>query len=248
MMQSIDLNADMGEYKNLAEQQNEIALMPLVSSCSIACGGHTGTPETMRATARLAQKYGVQIGAHPSYPDPDGFGRRSIEISHKNLLESLTAQITGLFELLSREQIPMRHIKPHGSLYNDAAKTPALAAIIARAANGTPLIGPPNSALEQAAKDRGIKFFAEGFVDRLYLASGALTPRSENGAVIADIDVRATQALAIAEKREFMASDGKLRISADTLCIHSDSEGAVETAKAVRTKLESASFLIRSFS
>lgn len=247
-MQSIDLNADMGEYKNQAERQNEIALMPLISSCSIACGGHTGTAETMYATAKLAQKYGVQIGAHPSYPDPDGFGRRSLEISHEDLLESLITQITGLADILAHEKIPMRHIKPHGTLYNDAAKTPALAAIIARAANGTPLIGPPNSALEQAAEDRGIKFFAEGFVDRLYLASGALTPRSQKGAVIADIHIRATQALAIAEKREFTAADGTLCIAADTLCIHSDSAGAVETAKAVRTKLESANFLIHSLS
>lgn len=246
-MRRIDLNADMGEYANAAEQANEAALMPLVSSCSIACGGHAGDAETMRATIRLAKSHGVSIGAHPSYPDREGFGRRSLEIGAEELLASLTAQIALLKEIAQEEDVMLAHVKPHGMLYNDAAKDLSLAHVVAAAAEGLILVGPPGSALETAAAERGSPFAAEGFVDRLYLASGALTPRSEPGAIIASIEARAKQALAIAERQKVTASDGALFVRAQTLCIHSDSPGAADTARAVRNALEGAGFAIRSF-
>lgn len=246
-MRVIDLNADMGEYSDEAGQANEAALMPLVSSCSIACGGHAGDEASMRATLRLAKSHGVSAGAHPSFPDREGFGRRSLAIGAADLLKEVNAQIASVKKIALQEGVALAHVKPHGMLYNDAARELSLARAVAVAAEGLILVGPPGSALETAAAERGLRFAAEGFVDRLYLASGALTPRSEPGAVIADIPARARQALAIAERRAVAAADGALRITVQTLCIHSDSPGAAETATAVRKALEDAGFAIRSF-
>lgn len=247
-MNSIDLNADMGEYANPEQQACEAALMPLLSSCSIACGGHAGNEETMRITARLAKQYGVSIGAHPSYPDRDGFGRRKIDIAIDDLLFSLQEQIESLRHILDLEKLRLSHVKPHGALYNAAAQDAALAEALVKAAGAAIIVGPPDSALEAAAREAGRAFAKEGFVDRLYQASGALTPRTQPGAVIADIKKRAAQAAAIAQGKRFPSADGDLAINADTLCIHSDSPGAVETAQAVRKALNAASFQIRSFS
>ena len=246
-MPTIDLNADMGEYANDQERDNEAALMPLISSCSIACGGHAGNEATMRETARLAQTYGVSIGAHPAYPDREGFGRRNLNYDTDFLKSSLCEQVGSLKAIAAEEDATLRHAKPHGALYNAAAKDIALARLVATAAEGLILVGPPGSALEQAAREAGLAFAAEGFVDRLYQSSGALTPRTEPGAIIENISARANQALAIAASEVFKAEDGDLKLSVQTLCIHSDSPGAVETAKAARAKLEASGFTIRAF-
>ncbi|MAW79716.1 MAG: lactam utilization protein LamB [Parvularcula sp.] len=246
-MQAIDLNADMGEYADKAQQEVEAALMPLVTSCSIACGGHAGTAETMRLTARLAKTHNVKAGAHPSYPDREGFGRRALSISLEELRLSLSLQVEALKGVLATENMMLSHVKPHGALYNEAAKNIDLARTVASVSTGAVLVGPAGSALESAASETGLRFSPEGFVDRLYLASGALTPRSEPDAIIADIEARAAQALAIAKGEKIKASDGAPVVRADTLCIHSDSPGAVDTAKAVRKTLEHAGVAIRPF-
>jgi len=238
MSRSIDLNADMGEYADAEGRAIEAALMPLVSSCSIACGGHAGDAETMRATGQLAKSHGVRAGAHPSYPDREGFGRRSMEIEVSALRDAVDKQIGSLRHVLRAESMTLSHIKPHGALYNDAARDEGLARMLAETAKNSALMGPPESALEHAAKKCGIRFIAEGFVDRLYQRNGRLTPRSEPGAVIDDVNIRAEQATAIALGATFLAGDGELRLEVDTLCIHSDSAGAVETARAVRTALK----------
>ncbi|GJL90430.1 5-oxoprolinase subunit PxpA [Hyphococcus sp.] len=246
-MPAIDLNADMGEYANTLQRENETALMPLLTSCSIACCGHAGNTESMRATAMLAKKHGVRVGAHPSYPDRAGFGRRSRSYAHDELHESLIAQIKQLKGVLAAESMRLTHIKPHGALYNDAAKDAALARLIASVSSGAVLVGPPNSELEITAQKAGLSFAREGFVDRLYLSNGALSPRTEPGAVLASTEARAQQALAIATGNTFSTADGELTIETDTLCIHSDSPGAVETAMAVRAALSKAAISIRSF-
>lgn len=246
-MRVIDLNADMGEYADMAQRDIEAALMPLVSSCSIACGGHTGDDATMRHTALLAKELNVGIGAHPSYPDREGFGRRSRVFDADELAQSLRAQIGALKSILDREGLTLRHVKPHGALYNDAAKSKALARLVVEAAEDAIIMGPPGSMIEAAAKNAGKAFAAEGFVDRLYLQSGALTPRGTPGAVIEDISIRAQQAVAIARGDLFSTVDGALSLHVQTLCIHSDSPGAVETARAVRAGLEEAGFAIKSF-
>lgn len=247
MERFIDLNADMGEYADDAQQAAEASLMPLVTSCSIACGGHAGDAATMRATARLAKQHGVSVGAHPSYPDRDGFGRRKVGIAPDALLASLSKQIAFLRNVLDADNMPLTHVKPHGALYNAAAKDEDLAALVVEAAGDAIIVGPPDSALEAATTAADKRFAAEGFVDRLYQASGALTPRTEPGAIIEDIGLRARQALAIASGEKFPAADGALQLAVRTLCIHGDSPGAVETAKAVRTALEEAGFAIRTF-
>jgi UPF0271 protein len=247
----IDLNADMGEYANEEERAIEQALMPLVTSCSIACGGHAGDRETMRATVRLAKKHGVSIGAHPSYPDREGFGRRSLSIEPDKLCNSLAGQIAVLLAVCKEEEATLGYVKPHGALYNDAARTHALVECISEAINTIgsklTLLGPPGSALEAEAKKAGLAFAAEGFVDRLYRKDGSLTPRSEKGAIIEDIDARAAQAASIARGEPIKAGDGMLSLSVRTLCIHSDSPGAVETAKAVRAALEETGIAIKAF-
>ncbi len=244
-MRSIDLNADMGEYANDAQSAIEAALMPLISSCSIACGGHAGNQVTMHHTIALARKHSVSIGAHPSYPDREGFGRRRLKIEPAALLKALKEQVAALAAILDETQTPLRHIKPHGALYNDAAANKALAEIVVAAAGDATIVGPPGSAMEECTKEAGKNFVAEGFVDRLYLQSGALTPRELSGAVIEGNGARARQARAIASGARFAAADGMLTVIARTLCIHSDSPGAVETARAVRKALEADGFTIR---
>lgn len=248
-MSAIDLNADMGEYADDEGRANETALMPLVSSCSIACGGHAGDARTMQLTARLAKQHGVATGAHPSYPDRSGFGRRSIKIDAPALTASLVDQLNTLHHILDTERLPTHHVKPHGALYNDAATDITLARLILRAmksvSSEAPIYGPPNSALAAAAKEANVAFIAEGFVDRSYLASGALAPRSAPDAVITDNKARAAQALAIARRTPFSTIDGTLTICVKTLCIHSDSPGAVEAASAVRAALEQDGISIR---
>ena len=251
MSGAIDLNADMGEYATDAQRDIEAALMPLISSCSIACGGHAGDENTMRETARLAKQHGVSIGAHPSYPDREGFGRRGLSYDPEELAQSLSQQIAQLRSVLDAEDVPMNHLKPHGALYNDAANDASLAKIIIRAA-GTAgekiiIVGPPGSMLEEGAKAAGYPFAAEGFFDRLYQPNGALTPRSEAGAIIKDISARARQALAIARGDTLQLTNGTLRLEVQTLCIHSDSPGAVETANAARAALNADGFEIRAF-
>jgi 5-oxoprolinase (ATP-hydrolysing) subunit A len=241
MKAHIDLNADMGEYAGDAQCAVEATLMPLITSCSIACGGHAGDDGTMRATARLARNHGVAVGAHPSYPDVKNFGRKSLRGDINALRATISDQVTALRRTLEDEGIALRHVKPHGALYGDAAGDVALAEMIAEVAQGAMLIGPPGSALEFVSRGR---FIAEGFVDRRYLASGALAPRGEPGAVIEDIAARAAQALTLARSDTLDLADGAITLRIDTLCIHSDSPGAVETAIAVRNILETDGFTI----
>lgn len=241
MKARIDLNADMGEYADDAQRAVEAALMPLITSCSIACGGHAGDDASMRTTARLARKHGVAVGAHPSYPDVENFGRKSLRGDPVALRVVISDQVMALRRILGEEGMVLNHVKPHGALYGDAADDVALAEIIAEAAQGAMLIGPPGSALEFVSRSR---FIAEGFVDRRYLASGALAPRGEPGAVIEDIEARAGQALALARNDTLYLADGAITLRIDTLCTHADSPGAVETAIAVRNILETGGFTI----
>ena len=248
MTRAIDLNADMGEYADPRSEKIEADLIPLITSCSIACGGHAGDAQTMRRTVHLAKTHNVGVGAHPAYPDREGFGRRSIDIDPHTLENTLREQIDVLRMIADEEHTPLRHVKAHGALYNDAAKNPALAQAIVKSASGIAIMGPPGSALESEARQAGCRFIAEGFLDRLYRIDGSLTPRTQAGAVIADIDARAAQGVAIASGASFPASDGDLTIAVQTLCIHSDSPGAADTACAVRDALTAANIAVAPFS
>lgn len=244
-MASIDLNADLGEGAPWDDE-----LLELVSSCNIACGGHAGDAASMAATVRSALANGVAVGAHPGYPDREGFGRVSGFLDGDALYESLTEQVTALADMAADLGARLAHIKPHGALYNDAVGNQALADIIARViaeAPGAPaFMGMANTELQAAAERHGLRFIAEGFVDRAYEPDGTLVSRKEPGAVHAELAVVTTQAVRLAEQGEVTARNGDLvRVRAESLCIHGDTPGAAAVARAVRDVLESHGVEIR---
>lgn len=245
----IDLNADLGESAIAADISRDIAMMDIVSSANIACGGHAGDAEIMRKMLTAASARGICVGAHPSYPDRANFGRISVQIDTQALLDALITQISALAELARQLDIPVDHVKPHGALYNDAADDAGLADLVADAAAlaapGAALVGLAGGAMAEAAKRRELRFIAEGFIDRRYTPQGRLQPRSEDGAVVTGKAERAAQALAIARGNAIRASDGgDIVIEADSLCLHSDSDGALQSAAAVRTALTKAGISI----
>ncbi len=237
-MTSVDLNADLGEG-----DPYDAELLGIVSSCNIACGGHVGDEESMKTTIELALKNDVVIGAHPSYPDREGFGRRSGFMAANALAEPLREQLRNLNDVAAGLGAVVSHVKPHGALYNDAASDEALAEVVASAVVDMParcaLVGQPGSALEHAAQALGIPFVAEAFVDRAYLADGRLVPRSESGAVYHDPEAMAAQAISLAVTRRVKSIDAQsIEVRADTLCIHGDTPNAPDAARAVRDALE----------
>jgi UPF0271 protein len=244
-MTFIDLNADLGEGDPCDEE-----LLRVVSSANVACGGHAGDSESMARTVRSAIANNVAIGAHPGYPDREGFGRQSGFMQGDELYESLTGQVTALADIAAQMGARLAHVKPHGALYNDAVRDRDLADIIARVtaeALGKPaFVGMANTELEFAAKRHGLRFIAEAFVDRTYEPDGTLVSRNEPGAVHEDLAVATTQATRLAEDGRVTARNGdEVSVRADTLCIHGDTPGAAEKAKAVRDVLESNGVEIR---
>ncbi|WAC22118.1 5-oxoprolinase subunit PxpA [Blastomonas sp. SL216] len=233
MTRSIDLNADLGEEPD--QQPRDIALMQVLSSCNIACGGHAGDEASMTTMLRAASAAGVAPGAHPSYPDRAGFGRVSLAMPLPELINSLLDQVRALDAVAAREGIALTHIKPHGMLYNDLANRPDMALAVATALYQAfphlAQVGLAHSASAHAAQAAGARFIAEGFVDRGYTPARRLIPRSQPGALIASDADRAAQAVAIATGQPLTASDGSLiAVEAQSLCIHSDSPGAEQTA------------------
>lgn len=237
---SIDLNADMGEYHDDASAAREAALMTLVTTCNIACGGHTGDEVTMARTFSLARDAGVMCGAHPSYPDREHFGRRHLDMPNDDILTHLIKQIEACERAAHLAGVRLGHLKPHGALYNDAAENYDLAQGIAGLAktHGLALFGPPGSALEVAALQIGIDFVGEGFIDRSYQMNGALVPRDQKNAIIENIAARCAQGLNLAFGKPLKLDTGLLTLSVKTLCIHSDSPGAVETTRAMVEALD----------
>jgi UPF0271 protein len=244
-MPRIDLNADLGEGDPFDSE-----LLQIVSSANIACGGHAGDADSMVMTVRAAISNGVAVGAHPGYPDRDGFGRESGFMSGDALYESLTEQVTALAVIAAQLGARLSHVKPHGALYNDAVRSRDLADIIARvtaeAPGGPAFMGMAGTELEGAADEHGLVFIAEAFVDRAYEPDGTLVSRKEPGAVHEDLSVATTQAIRLAEHGETTARNGEIvKVRADTLCIHGDTPGAAEKARAVRDVLESHGVEIR---
>ena len=230
-MPAIDLNADLGEG-----DLYDAELLTIVSSCNIACGGHAGDEASMRATIASAITNNVAIGAHPSYPDREGFGRRSHYLASDELRDSLIAQINKLAAAAKEQGATLSHVKPHGALYNDAVNDRELADIVAScvaaAVPGAAFVGLPDSEMQHAATRYSLNFVAEGFIDRAYQDDGQLVPRSEPGAVHKSLELILPQAASLVGK-------------VDTLCIHGDTPGAVEAAAAVRDALEKQGVEIR---
>lgn len=244
-MAGIDLNSDIGEGAACDDE-----LLGIVSSVNIACGGHAGDTETMARTIQGAIANGVAVGAHPGYPDREGFGRESGFMRGDELYESLTHQVTTFTDIAADLGAKVSHVKPHGALYNDAVGDAELADIIARVtaeAPGEPaFMGMANTELEAAANRHGLDFIAEAFIDRTYEPDATLVSRKEPGAVHEDLNVATTQAVRLALEGRVTARNGdEIDVRADTLCIHGDTEGAAEKARAVRDVLESRGVEIR---
>lgn len=243
-MPAVDLNCDLGEGFD------DDALFPLVTSANVACGGHVGDGETMRRACRSAVRLGVTIGAHPSYEDREGFGRRDLEVEPSALRRSVVAQVASLQAAAAEEGGEVRYLKPHGALYNRIARDPVQAAAVAEAAEelGLPLLGPAGSVIEEQAEQRGVRFFREAFADRAYTPDGRLAPRRTPGAVLTDPAEVADRALGMVLTRAVPAADGGvLPLPFDSLCLHGDTPGAAAVARAVRTRLEDADCAVRAF-
>ncbi|THG30408.1 LamB/YcsF family protein [Glaciibacter flavus] len=246
----MDLNCDLGEGFD-----DDEALFALVSSANIACGGHAGDDESMRASCRLALANGVSVGAHPSYPDREHFGRRPMELDAAQLTASVLQQIGRLRDAGRATGVTVRYVKPHGALYNriavDVAQADAVAAAVAIAGADQPLmlLGPAGSLVADAAARVGVAFQREAFIDRAYNADGTLVSRETPGAVIGDPEAAARRAVAISTTARIDAIDGRsVALAADSLCVHGDTPGAVEVARAVRAALGHAGVAIGPFS
>lgn len=242
----IDLNCDMGESFGRYTLGSDDGLLALVTSVNIACGLHAGDPLVMANTVRLAKQAGAAIGAHPGYPDLQGFGRRNMEMAVDEVESVVLYQIGALAAFARAEQGKLTHVKPHGALYNQAAKDRLLADAIARAVQrfdpALILVGLAGSQLIQAGIEMGLRTANEGFPERGYNPDGTLMNRRLPGALIHDPQQAADQALRLV--REGITTPAGI-VQVDTLCIHGDSPGAVEIAQAVRARLQAAGIELR---
>ncbi|HJF49932.1 MAG TPA: LamB/YcsF family protein, partial [Brachybacterium paraconglomeratum] len=213
-------------------------------TANIACGGHAGDGSTMRAACRAAAARGVAITAHVAYPDLQGFGRRFLEIAPDDLADQVVVQVGALQAMARAEGSSVRGVKPHGALYNALARHEAQAGAVVRALgelDGLPLVAAPGAVVVPAAEAAGLPVVLEGFADRAYLPDGTLTPRTRPGAVLTDPEAVSAQALSIATEGGVRAADGTwVDLPVRSLCLHGDTPGAVELARAVRARLEEA--------
>jgi UPF0271 protein len=252
MKKNIDLNCDLGEWRTDQGPDLDKAIMPFISSCNIACGGHIGNEITMRWTVILAKKYNVKVGAHPSYPDREGFGRRLIEMSPEKLKNSIKDQILSLKEIADVEGVDIHHIKPHGALYNAASKYRDIAKIVSESVKelglDIPVYGQAGSEFEKAAKISGLEFCAEVFADRVYEDDLSLRSRKLDGSVLHNKEEVLAQIFEIVIEEKVSTFSGmKLDIKADTICLHSDTSGAGELARNIHQFLKNHGVEIHSF-
>ena len=230
---NINLNCDMGE--NIGKDED---IMPYITSANIACGFHAGDSKTMRATVQLAKKYGVAVGAHPSWLDVEGFGRREMTLPPEEVEALILYQIGALNAIAKMEGVELVHVKPHGAIYNQAVKDRALANAIARAVKSFSgdlvLVGLAGSGLVEAGLEVGLKVMNEGFPDRNYNPDGTLVSRKESNAIIPSPEEVAAHALELIQNGIMF---GEKRVRVDTLCLHGDHPRAAENAKLVREVL-----------
>ncbi len=235
-MLRVDLNADVGEGS-----PEEADLLPHVTSLNVACGFHAGGPEEMERAVAAAARLGLAAGAHPGYPDREGFGRRRLSLSPGEVFRDVLYQLGALAAFGRAAGIGLTHLKPHGAMYAAAGGEPALALAVVRAAKafgGLAVMAPPGSELLRAAAAAGLPVIREGFADRAYLPDGRLAPRGDRGAVFNEPARAARQAVELAVKRGVEAAGGAwLPLEVDTICVHADTPGAARVAQAVRAAL-----------
>jgi UPF0271 protein len=237
----IDLNCDLGESFGAYRLGDDAAMMPYIRSANVACGFHAGDPLVMEATVRLCAAAGVRVGAHPSFPDLQGFGRREMSLAPEEVEALVLYQVGALAAFTRAAGVELTHVKPHGALYNQAARDPALAEAIGRAvvrfSRSLVLVGLAGSALVAAAAGAGLQAAGEGFPDRAYEPDGSLRARRLPGAVLHDLAQIAANAVRLA-REGIVTPQG--RVAVDTLCLHGDNPSAVAAAQAVRRALDEA--------
>lgn len=241
----LDLNADLGEGIG-----DDAAMLAVVTSANIACGGHAGDTASMRAAAARAAELGVRIGAHPSYADRENFGRVQHQVDENTLADQLRTQVGDLIQAADAVGGQVTYLKPHGALYHAAARDLAHARAVVRVAAevGCAVVGPPNGLMLRLAAEYGLPAYAEGFADRGYTGAGALVPRTAPGAVLTDPDQVAARIAQLARTGTVTAADGSaVPLAIRTLCVHGDTPGAVALARRVRAALEDARLAPRPF-
>ncbi|HET9055355.1 MAG TPA: 5-oxoprolinase subunit PxpA [Chitinophagaceae bacterium] len=246
-MSIIDFNCDLGEGTG-----NDKAIMPYISSANIACGYHAGNETSMKETVELCSSYGVAMGAHPSFPDKENFGRTNMNLPSDEIYSLVLNQIKTLADIVFSHGKKLQHVKPHGALYNMAAKDISIARAVANAIKDFDknllLFGPPKSKLDTAANEQQIKFIAEAFADRTYQPDGSLTPRTQPNALIEDEEKCVHQVLQIIKDKTVTCCDGTIiSLKAETICIHSDGKNAVGLTNALYKQLKESGIAIQSF-
>jgi UPF0271 protein len=253
MTSYLDLNSDVGESFGPYVIGETATLMSQITSANVACGFHAGDPRIMQATVALARQHGVGVGAHVGYHDLVGFGRRAIAASPEEIATDVLYQIGALFAFSQAAGVPLRHVKAHGALYNQAERDRTVAEALVEGIRqfGSPLtvVATGGSAMVSAAAEAGLPVAREAFADRAYRGDGTLAPRTMPGSVLADPELVAERAVRLATRGLVETIDGReIEVPCDTLCLHGDTPGATALAKRVRSALESAGVELRQLS
>lgn len=253
MIKRIDLNCDLGEGYGAWSLSGGSEILPYISSVNVACGYHAGDPRTMRDMVEAAKQYGVTIGAHPSYPDRVGFGRRNMDLSMDEIMTDIWYQLGSLAAFCRLSGVPLVHVKPHGALYNramvDTMVATATAEAVWRYDSELILVAQPESKLLDAGTSLGLRMMREVFADRAYHRTGRLVSRSQLGAVIHDPSVVAARAVQMATTGRIQTVEGDwLDVPADTICVHGDTPAAVTLVAAIVTALKEAGVEIEALS
>ncbi|WP_129661654.1 LamB/YcsF family protein [Rothia uropygialis] len=248
----VDLNSDSGESFGSWIMGDDAAMARIVSSLNVACGFHAGDPDVARTTCRAAAESGAAVGAHVSYPDLQGFGRRVMDMGHDELVNSVIYQIGALQAIAAASGTRVAYVKPHGALYNhiarDEAQARAVAEGIASVSTDLPILVLPHSEIATAAETAGLRAVPEVFADRGYNSDGSLVSRREQGAVLHDADEIASRVVRMVKNGLVTAVDGsEIRVDAQSVCVHGDTPGAVEIARTIRRSLDEAGIVVESF-
>ncbi|MCW3981949.1 MAG: LamB/YcsF family protein [Candidatus Bathyarchaeota archaeon] len=247
----IDINCDLGESFGAFRVGNDAEMMPFITSANVACGFHGGDPNVIAETVNLAKENGVAVGAHPGFPDLVGFGRRHMELSKKEVRNMVIYQLGALEAFAKASNVKLRHVKPHGALYNVAAKDKALAgAIIDAVSTVDPklvLFAMAGSRIAKMASKAGLRVAQEAFIDRAYNPDGSLVPRTSAGAVVEDEKLAVKRAIQMVKEEAVKAIDGRLIEFRElhTLCVHGDTSNSLEIAKSVKSALLNAHIQVR---
>ena len=247
---AIDLNADLGESPERLADGSDAELMRHITSANVACGGHAGDMLTMEQTLELARQHQIAVGAHPSYPDREGFGRTAFKIPVGELQTSIADQVNALLAIARRLKIPVVHVKPHGALYHSCNRDAEIARALCRAVLAIDshmiVVGQAGSPCLNIYREMGLRTAAEAFADRAYEPDGTLRNRTLPGALLDSPDRAAEQAVSLVTRGKVLTTSGtELAISADTLCIHSDTPGSAAIARKVREQLAASGVAIR---